>query len=74
MLAGFLLIYKRWVLLGVMMELMGFLSLFGPFMESFLTYLSPFVPTSLRGLVSLIRNAFKLWTSAVNKVIFRGAA
>mmetsp|Transcript_12270 Transcript_12270/g.42765 ORF Transcript_12270/g.42765 Transcript_12270/m.42765 type:complete len:234 (-) Transcript_12270:1147-1848(-) len=68
MFVGVTLMWKRIVLLGLVIELLGVASLFGPFLDSFLGFLSPWVPRSLGACFSLMRKICWAWSSPVLKL------
>eukprot|EP00960_Hanusia_phi_P041449 754994-Hanusia_phi.AAC.6 len=65
MFIGVTLMWKRIVLLGLLVEILGVASLFGPFLDSFLGFLSPWVPRSLGAFLTLARKIVWAWSSPV---------
>jgi len=56
--AGVTLVYKRWAKVGICIQIVGFLGLFGPFLEGF-PLLAPALPSTTTGLVSQLRILFE---------------
>ena len=62
--AGFTLVWKQWTLIGLVVELVGFLGLFGPFLEGF-PLICPPIPTTGAGLVRQLRNLYDTITAPI---------
>jgi hypothetical protein len=60
--AGFTLVLNRWTVLGLLVEFLGFLGLFGPFLEGFPLVCPPF-PTTFAGAMRQARNMFTTITA-----------
>ena len=61
MLTGFVLICKRWALVGFIVELLGFVDVFGHFLDSALGWLAPLMPRGVSGLLSALRRGIAAW-------------
>eukprot|EP00290_Baffinella_frigidus_P047572 CAMPEP_0180381292 /NCGR_PEP_ID=MMETSP0989-20121125/26589_1 /TAXON_ID=697907 /ORGANISM="non described non described, Strain CCMP2293" /LENGTH=195 /DNA_ID=CAMNT_0022381001 /DNA_START=111 /DNA_END=699 /DNA_ORIENTATION=- len=69
MATGFVLICQRWVLLGFVVEFLGFLDVFGHFLDSSLGWAAPFMPRSLSGFISTVRGAISAWVTAFRRLL-----
>ena len=63
--AGSTLVWKRWTLLGLLVEVIGFIGLFGPFLEG-LPLVFPPCPTTLSGAIRQARGLFATITAPLN--------
>ncbi len=65
--AGVSLVYKQWTTVGVVIEIVGFLGLFGPFLEGF-PLVVPALPSTTTGLVSQLRILLETITAPFRKL------